>query len=287
MLRRIIREDIELGTILSAEELPVMVDVGQMEQVLMNLVGNARDAMPNGGHLVIQTDAINVDSRYAEAHIFENRGMYAILTVSDSGIGMDRETMENIFEPFFTTKEVGKGTGLGLSMVYGIIKQHNGNINVYSEVGKGTTFKIYLPLAQTKIEAISKPETNTLPEGKGETIIIAEDEPQVREIVRHLLQKSGYKIIEAENGEDAVKKFKDNRGTLSLVLLDVIMPVKNGREAYEEIKGIEPSVKIIFMSGYTDDIISKKGLLEEGFDLITKPINPETLVRKIREVLDR
>jgi DNA-binding response OmpR family regulator len=126
-----------------------------------------------------------------------------------------------------------------------------------------------------------------LPEGKGETIIIAEDEPQVREIVRHLLQKSGYKIIEAENGEDAVKKFKDNRGTLSLVLLDVIMPVKNGREAYEEIKGIEPSVKIIFMSGYTDDIISKKGLLEEGFDLITKPINPETLVRKIREVLDR
>jgi len=287
MLRRIMTENIELSTVLSAGELPVMVDVGQIEQVLLNLAANARDAMPDGGHLVLQTDSVEVDSRYAEANVFENTGMYAVLKVSDTGVGMDRETKENIFEPFFTTKEMGKGTGLGLSMVYGIIKQHNGNINVYSEVGTGTTFKIYLPLAQTKREAISKPIQTTLPGGKGETIIIAEDEPQVREILRLLLQKNGYKIIEAENGEDAVRKFKENRGTVSLILLDVIMPVKNGREAYEEIKGIEPGIKIIFMSGYTDDIISRKGILEEGFDFISKPINPSTLMKKIREVLDR
>ncbi len=199
---------------------------------------------------------------------------------------MAQETTENIFEPFFTTKEVGKGTGLGLSMVYGIIKQHNGNIDVHSEVGKGTTFRIYLPLTQTRRGEISKP-VQALPGGKGETIIIAEDEPQVREIMMSLLQKNGYKIIEAENGEEAIRKFKENRGVVSLILLDVIMPVKNGREAYEEMKGIEPGVKTIFMSGYTDDIISRKEILEEGSDFISKPINPDTLMRKIRDVLDR
>ncbi len=286
MLGRIMTEDIELSTVLSAVELPVLVDIGQVEQVVINLAANARDAMPDGGRLVIQTDAVNVDSRYAEAHIFEKMGMYAVLTVSDTGVGMDQETKENIFEPFFTTKEVGKGTGLGLSMVYGIIKQHNGNIDVHSEVGKGTTFRIYLPLTQTKRGEISKP-VQALPGGKGETIIVAEDELQVREIIMSFLQKNGYKIIEAENGEEAIRKFKKNRGVVSLILLDVIMPVKNGREAYEEIKGIEPGVKTIFMSGYTDDIISRKGILEEGFDFISKPINPDTLMRKIRDVLDR
>ncbi len=286
MLRRIIREDIKLSIVLSTGELPVMVDVGQMEQVLMNLAANARDALPEGGHLVIQTDAVNVDSCAAEAYLFENAGMYAVLTVSDTGIGMDQRTKENIFEPFFTTKEVGKGTGLGLSMIYGIIKQHNGNIDVDSEVGKGTTFRIYLPLAQTKREAISETEIKPLSKGKGETILIAEDEPQVREIITHLLQKSGYKIIEAENGEDAVRKFENNRGRVSLVLLDVIMPVRNGREAYEEINGIEPGIKTIFMSGYTDDIISRNGILDEAFDFISKPIDPGTLMRKIRDVLE-
>ncbi len=286
MVRRIITEDIEVSTVLSAEELPVMVDVGQIEQVLMNFAVNARDAMPDGGQLVIQTDTVDVDSSYAKTHVFENTGMHAVLTVSDTGIGMDQETKENIFEPFFTTKEVGKGTGLGLSMVYGIIKQHNGSINVYSELGKGTTFRIYLPLAQKKGEIIPKP-VETFPPGKGETIIIAEDEPMVRESMKLRLQETGYRIIEAENGEDAVRKFKENRGSVSLVILDVIMPVKNGREAYEEIRGIEPDVKTIFMSGYTDDIISRKGILEEGFDFISKPVNPVILMRKIRDVLDR
>ncbi len=286
MLKRVIADDVKLSTILSAGELPIMVDVGQMDQVLMNLAANASDAMPDGGHLVIETDVVDVDSRYAETHNFENMGMYAVLRVADNGVGMEQGTKEYIFEPFFTTKEVGKGTGLGLSMVYGIVKQHNGNINVYSEVGKGTTFRIYLPLTDTKSAAISEPN-ETLPEGKGETLIIAEDEPQVRESMRLLLETHGYKMIEAENGEDAAKKFKENRGAVSLVLLDVIMPVKNGREAYEEINGIEPGIKTIFMSGYTDDIISKKGILEEGFDFISKPINPDSLLRKIRNVLDR
>jgi PAS domain S-box-containing protein len=285
MIGKIIGEDIELKTILVNGNLTVLVDESQMEQVLLNLVTNARDAMPDGGYLVIQTEEINIDEDYAEAHFFESLGEYAVLTVSDTGIGMDYKIRENIFEPFFTTKEVGKGTGLGLSMIYGIIKQHNGNINVYSEVGKGTTFRVYLPLVQTE-EAISKP-TETFPKGKGETIIVAEDDLQVRGIMKQLLKENGYEIIEAENGEEAARKFTENKSAVSLILLDVIMPVKNGREAYEEIKKLLPEIKAIFMSGYTDDVISRKGILEEGFDFISKPINPDTLMRKIRDVLDR
>ena len=287
MLRRIIREDINLVMKLSDMELPVMVDVVQMEQVLINLATNACDAMPDGGNLVIGTEVVSVESSYVEARILEKAGVYAVLTVSDTGVGMDHQTKENIFEPFFTTKDVGKGTGLGLSTVYGIIKQHSGNISVTSEVGKGAIFRIYLPLVQTAGAVSSKSEIETLPEGKGETIIIAEDEAQVRYVVRQVLQNNGYKIIEAENGEDAVRKFKENRDAVSLILLDVIMPLRNGKEAYEEIKGIMPSIKTIFMSGYTDDIISNKGLLQEGSDFISKPIDLDTLLRKIREVLDR
>ena len=285
MLGRIIREDVKLSTMLSDEELPVLVDVGQIEQVLMNLATNARDAMPNGGQLVIQTYTVHMDSHFAETYFFQNADTYALLKVSDTGVGMDPGTKENIFEPFFTTKEVGKGTGLGLSMAYGIIKQHSGNIRVYSDVGKGTTFKIYLPLAKTNIE-VSSELIQTLPRGKGETILIAEDEAHVRESMRLILQNNGFNTIEAENGQVAVIKYKENSGAVSLILLDVIMPVKNGREAYEEIKDIEPGVKMIFMSGYTDDVISRNGILEEGFDLISKPINPGTLLRKLRDVLD-
>ena len=286
MIVRIIGEDIDLKTMLVSRNLPVLIDQSQIEQVLLNLVTNARDAMPEGGYLVIQTEEINVDKDYAAVHFFETLGEYAVLTVSDTGIGMDLKTRENIFEPFFTTKEVGKGTGLGLSMVYGIIKQHNGNIKVYSDVGKGATFRIYLPLAQTEEEAISKP-IETLAKGKGETIIIAEDEPQVRKSIRVFLKGCGYEIIEAENGEEAVGKFRESERTVSLVLLDVMMPVKNGREAYEEIKKLNPDMKAIFMSGYTDDVMSRMGILEEDFEFISKPINPDTLTRKIREVLDR
>ena len=286
MLARIIGEHIKLKTVLSNKMLPVSVDAGQIDQVLLNLATNARDAMPDGGHLIIETDVVDMDRSYAEAHLFQRTGKYAVLTVSDTGIGMDLKTKENIFEPFFTTKEVGKGTGLGLAMVYGIIKQHGGNINVYSEVGRGTTFRIYLPI----VKAAEKEESETvrpIPLGKGEKILIAEDDAQVREILSMSLKKHGYEIVEAGNGEEAVKRFLENGDAIAILLLDVIMPVKNGREAYEEIQWLKPGIKAVFMSGYTDDIISKNGILEEGFDFISKPINPATLMRKIRDALDR
>ncbi len=286
MLMRVIGEDIKLTNLLINRELVVMADRGQIDQVILNLATNARDAMPDGGELTIETDMVNVDNSYAKTHLFENTGMYAILTLSDTGIGMDQRTMDNIFEPFFTTKEVGKGTGLGLSMAYGIIKQHGGNINVYSEPGEGTTFRVYLPMAETEEEAISKP-VDPLPKGKGETILLAEDDSQVRKVTCKYLQEYGYKAIESENGEEAIKRFFENKDTIALVLLDVIMPVKNGRDAYNEIKKLDPDIKAIFMSGYTDDIISRKGILEEGINFISKPINPDTLMKKIREVLDR
>jgi PAS domain S-box-containing protein len=286
MLVRIIGEDIELKTMLVNVNLPVLVDAAQIEQVLLNLATNARDAMPEGGYLVIQTEEINIDKAYAKANLFESPGKYAVLTVSDTGIGMDQNTKENIFEPFFTTKEVGKGTGLGLAMGYGIVKQHGGNINVYSEPGKGTTFRVYLPMVNSAVE--EKFETDqAIPLGSGETILVAEDNAQVREIIRMSLEANGYKTIEAENGEEAVKMFLENRDSIDMLLLDVIMPVKNGREAYEEILKLKPDTKAILMSGYSDDIISRKGILAAGFAFISKPINPDALMRRVREVLDK
>ena len=285
MLVRVIGEDIKVTIMLINRELALMADRGQIEQVLMNLVTNARDSMPDGGELTIRTGMVKVDSSHAENHLFENAGMYAVLTVSDTGVGMDQNTRENIFEPFFTTKEVGKGTGLGLAMVYGMVKQHGGDINVDSELGKGTTFRIYLPTITNTVEA--EPETAQPPPfGRGETILLAEDDPQVRKVTGTCLQEFGYKVIVAENGEDATKRFLENKDAIALVILDVIMPVKTGRDAYEEIKKLNPDIKAIFMSGYTDDIISRKGILEEGFDFISKPINPAALMRKIRDVLD-
>ena len=286
MLVRVIGEDIKLTITLINRELAVMADTGQIEQILLNLATNARDAMPDGGELTIQTGMVNVDSSYAEAHLFENTGMCAVLTVSDTGIGMDKKTSDNIFEPFFTTKEVGKGTGLGLAMVYGIVKQHGGSINVYSEFDKGTTFRVYLPMLTNT--AKEGPEAaQPAPLGRGETILLAEDEPQVRKVTSMYLQEFGYNVIEAENGEEAVKKFLENKDTIAIVLLDVVMPVRNGRDAYEEIKKLDPDIKAIFMSGYSDDVISRKGILEEGFNFISKPINPASLMRKIRDVLER
>jgi PAS domain S-box-containing protein len=285
MLVRVIGEDIKLKIMLINRELAVMADTGQIEQILLNLATNARDAMPDGGELTIQTDMVNVDSSYAEAHLFENTGMYAVLTVSDTGTGMDDKARENIFEPFFTTKEIG--TGLGLAMVYGIVKQHGGNIDVYSEPGKGTAFRVYLPITNAKAQD-NKPETSRdTPLGHGETILLAEDDDQVRKAVKICLEDHGYNTIETENGEEAVRMFKENKEKVSMVVMDVIMPVINGWEAHREIKKFKPDVKTIFMSGYTDDIIAKKGILDEEAAFIPKPIVPEILLRKIREVLDR
>lgn len=286
LLSRLLSEDMEIKIDLSDTDLKVMADSGQIEQVLMNLATNARDAMPQGGTLTVKAEPVRVGNEYANAHIFPAPGAYACLTVSDTGTGMDEETKRNIFEPFFTTKELGKGTGLGLSIVYGIVKQHGGAINVYSEPGMGTVFKIYLPLINGKEEAKEGPFA-AAPRGGTETVLLAEDDRDVRRLIKEILEKYGYAVIEAVDGEDAVKAFTTNKDKIQMLLFDVLMPKKNGREAYEEIKKISPEVKALFMSGYAEDFIHGKGMLETGLDFMHKPILPEDLLMKMRERLDR
>lgn len=286
ILLRVIREDIELITFLSDEDLVSMVDASQIEHVLMNLAVNASDAMPDGGTLTISTDLIDIDSEYTKAHGYGKPGEYILISIEDSGVGMDQSARERIFEPFFTTKEVGKGTGLGLAIVYGTIKQHQGYINVYSEVGKGTSFKIYL-LATTVMATEIKSEINESARGGSETILLAEDDVEVRNGMKTILENYGYKVIEAADGDDAVEKFKGNRDDIELLLTDVIMPKKNGRDAYREMQKTKPELKAIFISGYTANVIHKKGILEEGIDYIAKPISPKELLRKLRDVIDR
>ncbi len=285
LLLRIIGEDIELSTIFTDKDLTVMADSNQMEQVLMNLATNTRDAMPDGGSLVIRTELVELGREFVKAHGYGTPGTYALISIKDTGHGMDEGTRERIFEPFFTTKDVGKGTGLGLAMVYGIIKQHEGHINVYSEHGKGTIFKIYLPLIKTKVEE-GIVEKHAVIKGGTETVLIAEDDGQVRELIKKLLDGFGYKVIEAVDGEDALKVFHDNRDRIHLLILDVVMPKKNGKEVYDAIKKGMPDIKAIFTSGYNADIIHKKGILEEGLNFISKPILPHELLKKVREVLD-
>lgn len=286
LLTRLIGEDIDIKTILADVDLNIMADSVQIEQVLINLATNARDAMPEGGVFTIETKPVRIDEEYIRRHAFTTPGMYAMLSITDTGVGMDEKMKERIFEPFFTTKEIGKGTGLGLSIVHGIIKQHNGNINVYSEPGRGTTFKIYLPLIKSEI-GIEQTEVLPPPMGGTETILLAEDDETVRELIKNILKESGYKMIEAVDGEDALERFAENRDSIQLILLDVIMPKKSGKEIYEIIKAIKPDIKALFMSGYTADIIHKKGMLDVGIDFIQKPLSPDELLRKVREVLDR
>jgi PAS domain S-box-containing protein len=288
LLSRIIGEDLRLETALSEQDLIVMADAGQMEQVFMNCATNARDAMPEGGLLRIETETLEIDREFIREHGFGNEGKYALISITDTGTGMDRETGEKIFEPFFTTKQVGKGTGLGLAMVYGTITQHGGHINFYSEPGKGTTFRIYLPLIQANraAEEITPGVIHSLETGT-ETILLAEDESEVRVLTKKLIEDYGYKVIEATDGEDAVNKFTLHKDEIELILLDVVMPNKNGREVYKEIKEIKPDIKALFTSGYPSDIVHRQGILEKGFELIMKPAAPAVLLKKIREVLDR
>lgn len=286
LLHRVIGEDVELKTQLVDKNVTVMVDPGQIEQVLMNLCTNARDAMPNGGLLSIRTETKYLDENYAKTYDLEKPGLYVLLTVTDSGVGMDEQTRQKIFEPFFTTKEFGKGTGLGLSIVYGIIKQHNGHITEYSEPGMGTTFKIYLPLVKSKSEEPKAAEVVT-PKGGKETILVTEDNKEVRALTKAVLEEFGYKVIEAVDGEDGINKFMTNKDTIQLVMLDVVMPKKSGKEASIAIKKIRPEVKILFTSGYTADIIQRKDILDEEADFVTKPVTPHELLTKIREMLDK
>ncbi len=284
LLERLIPEDVEFRIRKTSERLVVMADPGQLDQVVMNLVTNARDAMPRGGKLTITVDRATVGDEFIATHGYGKAGEYALMAISDTGIGMDGKVIEKIFEPFFTTKGVGRGTGLGLAIVYGIIKQHNGYIDVTSRPGEGSVFCVYLPLVWLEPADEQGPAVIT---GGTETILIAEDNTDLCELTVKVLEDHGYTIIAAKDGAMAVEAFRHHRDEISLVILDVVMPRMNGKEACEAIRLVDPLMRVIFTSGYTDDIIQQKGMSGEEYDFLGKPITPATLLRKIREVLDR
>jgi CheY-like chemotaxis protein len=284
LLLNFLGEDIHLELQLSENDIVIMGDSRQIDPVMMNLATNARDSMPDGGTLTISTQLTEIDDEFKRMHGYGEPGIYALIAVEDSGLGMDDETKQRIFEPFFTTKEIGRGTGLGLAIIYGIVKQHNGYIDVYSELGRGTTFRIYLPVVELTAEETLSTEYIPLIGGK-ETILLVEDESALRTVTKTMLEKYGYKVIEAVDGVEAVDKFKEHKDTISLVLMDVIMPNKNGKEAYQDILVIRPDAQVIFLSGYTSDSIMNK-IVDEGWKLLLKPVSPKELFRQIREVLD-
>jgi two-component system cell cycle sensor histidine kinase/response regulator CckA len=285
MLRRMIGEDIELSISLEANLGRIRADQGQIEQVVMNLAVNARDAMPNGGKLVIETSNFEIDRAFASRYAYPVLpGSYILLTVADSGTGMDAATQQRIFEPFFTTKEKGKGTGLGLSTVYGVVKQSNGYIDVYSMVGKGTSFNIYLPRTDSKEDALeATPVTDA---GGTETILLVEDEDTLRALTKNLLELKGYTVIEAVHGKEALEKSAAERGEIHLLLTDVVMPGINGRVLADQMKKARPGIKTMFMSGYTGQRVGGELILEPGSIFLQKPFTREQLARKVREALE-
>ncbi len=285
MFRRLIGENIELVTIPAEDLWPVKIDTGQIEQVLTNLVVNARDAMPEYGKLIIETANVTLDEAYTKTHAGVKPGDYVMMAVSDTGEGMDEDTMLHIFEPFFTTKEQSKGTGLGLSTCYGIIKQNSGNIWVYSEPGHGASFKIYLPREFKEITSNIKRKNNS-PEGT-ETIIVVEDESDVRQVTSNILRDKGYIIYEAASGEEALRiAEKDISWNIHLLLTDVIMPHMSGKELSEHFNRKNPDIKVLFVSGYTDNSIVNHGVIEKGIAFLQKPFSSSSLICKVRDVLD-
>ena len=285
LLKRLLPEDVELRVETADDKAVAMLDVAQIDQVLMNLATNARDAMPNGGSLTIGAKAVALDETFKKIHGFGNQGRYALFSVSDTGTGMDEKTMARIFDPFFTTKEVGKGTGLGLSSVYGIVKQHGGYIDVRSELRKGTTFEIYLPLANLTVRKTTRP--NLKARGGSELVLVIEDDADVRNIITKILSDQGYITLEAANGDDGIRVFSEHKDEIRLVILDVVMPGKNGKVVFDEISRTDPRVKAIFVSGYTGDIVIEKGVRKDSLDFLQKPISVVKLLAKVREVLDR
>jgi PAS domain S-box-containing protein len=288
LLDRVIGEDIRLSTVLAPDLGLIHGDPGQLEQILVNLVVNSRDAMPHGGQVTIETADLNADESFVRNHPLAHPGRYAMLAVTDTGVGMDEETKVHIFEPFFTTKEQGKGTGLGLATVYGIVKQSGGFVWVYSEPSHGTTIKVYLPCVEAGAQASAVPgkvADSGMPRGS-ETVLVVEDAPAVRAVMRQVLKRQGYTVLDAPDGAEALRLAAEHTGPIQLLLTDLVMPVLGGRQLTEQLTELRPETKVLFTSGYTDDAVVRHGLLETGVAFLQKPFAPEVLARKVREVLN-
>ncbi len=286
MLGRMIGEDMLLATALDPDLDPVKVDPGQIEQVIINLVVNARDAMPNGGELTIETANVELDKTCTQLRADVIPGRYVMVAVSDTGCGMTEEVKARIFEPFFTTKEPGQGTGLGLATVYGIVKQSGGNVYVYSEPGKGTTFKIYLPAVGESVPSGKSLHGLRTAALGNETILLVEDEEAVRGITRLALQTHGYNVLEASRGEEALRLCETHQGPIHLLLTDVVMPGLGGRQVAQQVAALKPGIRVLYLSGYTDDAVVRHGVLEAETAFLQKPFTPVSLAMKVREVLD-
>jgi two-component system cell cycle sensor histidine kinase/response regulator CckA len=286
MLRSLISENIELKTSLASNLAATRADPNQVEQVIMNLAINARDAMPDGGTLTIETKNATLDQSYAAQHVAVIPGDYVMLAVTDTGCGMDEATQARMFEPFFTTKPVGRGTGLGLSTVYGIVKQSGGNIWIYSEPNKGTTFKIYLPAVEALPEQLDKPASPRAVKGGGGTVLVVEDDEQLRRLTHRALASRGYVVLEADRGSTAIDLARRHKGPLDLLLTDIVMPDMNGRKLADTIRASRPGLRVLYMSGYPDGAIASHGILEPGVAYLAKPFTTDAIVAKVREVLE-
>lgn len=287
MLRRVIGEDFHLTTVLHPQLGSAKADPGQLEQVLLNLAVNARDAMPQGGKLTIETNNVVLSQDYARSHADVRPGWYVMLAVTDSGIGMTEEVKRRLFEPFFTTNGLGKGTGLGLAVVHGIVKQSDGSIEVYSEPGVGTSFKIYLPrVEQAAPTGKSWPDLAPAPYGT-ETLLLVEDEDAVRALTRFTLQQCGYTVLEASHGEEAIRVATNHPEQIHLLVTDVVMPGMGGRLLAERLLSLHPKMKVLYLSGYTDDAVVRHGILHEEVNFLQKPFSPNALAHQVREVLTK
>jgi len=286
MMGRLIGDDVHLVTVTGKDLGRVKADPGQIEQIIVNLAVNARDAMPRGGKIIMETRNVELDDSYAHIHAAVQPGPYVMLAISDTGVGMDAETQKRIFEPFFTTKEIGKGTGLGLSTVYGIVKQSNGHIWVYSELGKGTTFKIYLPRIDEPVEVHGRGKGGAEAAGGTETLLVVEDEPAVRMLVLESLRAKGYRVLEASNGAEAISIAAQNQQSIHLLITDLAMPEIGGRALARGLAASYPEMKVLYMSGYTDNAIVHHGVLEPGTAFLQKPFTPKVLAQRVREVLN-
>jgi PAS domain S-box-containing protein len=287
MLQRLLGEDVKLEVALDTALGTVRADPGQLEQVIVNLAVNSRDAMPGGGLLTIETANVELDAAYAREHVGSSPGRHVMLAVTDTGIGMDAKTRSQVFDPFFTTKEQGKGTGLGLSVVYGIVKQSGGSVWVYSEPERGATFKVYLPRVDEPVEAQEPAPAAPAAAGGTETVLLAEDDPSVREIVADVLTRRGYRVLRAADGQTALEMAAARPGQIDLLVTDLVMPGMTGRQLAEAFAAQSPGVRVLYMSGYTDDAVVRQGVLAESFNFLQKPFTPSALALKVREVLDR